>query len=87
MAANGLTPLPPFPFFSYYCNMIRKKIKRLDFASSSLKHIFFIQISDSPGRFDSEEMERFMREVQRSLMIPLDNFDNIPSVEDVQERG
>ena len=62
--------------------MIRKRIKRLDFVSNSLKDIFYIQISDSPT-IDREYMEWFMREVQRSLMIPLDRFDNLPAIEEV----
>lgn len=62
--------------------MIRKRIKRLDFVSNSLKDIFYIQISDSPT-IDREYMEWFMREVQRSLMIPLDRFDNLPVIEEV----
>lgn len=62
--------------------MIRKRIKRLDFVSNSLKDIFYIQISDSPS-IDREYMEWFMREVQRSLMIPLDRFDNLPAIEGV----
>ena len=62
--------------------MIRKRIKRLDFVSNSLKDIWYIQISDSPT-IDREYMEWFMREVQRSLMIPLDRFDNLPAIEEV----
>lgn len=68
MAANGLTPLPPLIFYSYICIMIRKKIKRLDFKTNSLKHIFFIQVPDGP--YDVEYMEWFMREAQRISMIP-----------------
>ena len=48
--------------------MIRKKIKRLDFKTNSLKHIFFIQVPDGP--YDDEYMEWFMREAQRISMIP-----------------
>ena len=73
MAANGLTPLPPLIFYSYICIMIRKKIKRLDFKTNSLKHIFYIEISDNPS-IDREYMEWFMREVQRSLRIPPQYF-------------
>ena len=62
--------------------MIRKRIKRLDFVSNSLKDIFYIQISYNPT-IDREYMEWFMREVQRSLMIPLDRFDNLPAIEEV----
>ena len=62
--------------------MIHKRIKRLDFVSNSLKDIFYIQISDNPT-VDREYMEWFMREVQRSLMIPLDRFDNLPAIEEV----
>lgn len=62
--------------------MIRKRIKRLDFVSNSLKDIFYIQISYNPT-IDRENMEWFMREVQRSLMIPLDRFDNLPAIEEV----
>jgi hypothetical protein len=52
--------------------MIRKKIKRLDFGSNSLKQIFYIQISDEP--INRETMERFMRQVQMSLRIPAQYF-------------
>lgn len=54
----------------------------MDFVSNSLKDIFYIQISDNPT-VDREYMEWFMREVQRSLMIPLDRFDNLPAIEEV----
>ena len=52
--------------------MIRKKIKRLDFGSNSLKQIFYIQISDGP--INREDIERFMRQVQMSLRIPAQYF-------------
>lgn len=61
---------------------MRKRIKRLDFASNSLKDIWYIQIHDRPI-IEREYMEWFMREVQRSLMIPLDRFDNLPAIEEV----
>jgi hypothetical protein len=53
--------------------MIRKKIKRLDFKTNSLKHIFYIEISDNPS-IDREYMEWFMRQVQMSLRIPAQYF-------------
>ena len=62
--------------------MIHKRIKRLDFVSNSLKDIWYIQIYDSPS-IDRDYMEWFMQEVQRSLMIPLDRFDNLPAIAEV----
>jgi len=53
--------------------MIRKKIKRLDFKTNSLKLIFYIEISHNPS-IDREYMEWFMRQVQMSLRIPTQYF-------------
>lgn len=41
----------------------------MDFKTNSLKHIFYIEISDNPS-IDREYMEWFMRQVQMSLRVP-----------------
>lgn len=62
--------------------MIRKKNMHLDFKNGSLKRVFYINVSPFPTGSEAEireEMEWFMRQVQMSLRIPVECFENVPA--------